>query len=72
MFLIRIVYFESKIKNTFSADHFKSYAREIIIRQGDEWIRASLNSCDYVFVMNMEGTTIDSWQAPVNPDAPKD
>ena len=72
-YLIRIVYFETKIKNTFSADHFKSYAREISIKQDGEWFRVSLGSCDYVFVMNStDGKTIDSWQAPVDPDEPKE
>ena len=68
-YLVRIVYFETKVKNTFSADHFKAYAREIVLKQDEDWLPIRLNSCDYVFIMNStDGKTIDSWQAPVNPD----
>lgn len=71
-YLIRVVYFKGRIKNTFSADHFKSYAREIVIKQDDEWLHVHLNSNDYVFIMNStDGKTIDSWNAPIDPDEPK-
>lgn len=69
MFLVRVVYDKTRIKNTFSADHFSSHAREIVIIQGGVKKYIHLGSSDSVFIMNAEtGKTIDKWSAPICPD----
>jgi len=73
MFIVRIVRNDAdRIKNTFSADHFRAYAREIVIVQSGVKEYVHLGSGDFVFIMNGEtGKTIDKWTAPIDPDDPK-
>ena len=69
MFLVRIVRNKTRIKNTYSADHFRSYAREIVVVQNGVKEYVHLGSNDAVFIMNGEtGKTIDKWSAPIDPD----
>ena len=73
MYIIKVRYDKSHIKNVFSCKDFSILAREVVlIREGKEDKYVHLNSNDLVFIMNsINGDTLDKYVAPQDPDEPK-
>ena len=68
MYIVKVRYDDTHVKNVFSCKDFSILAREVtLLRDGREDKHVSLQQNDLVFIMNGHtGDTIERYQAPMD------